>query len=734
MKLIPYGLAAMLATLAVTMALAADAAGERQLQQAIDLMERGNVTKASALFEQLSHRSDSALAARALLYLASAQERQGREQARATYARIVKDFAAQKEVAAQARQRLTELALPQRRSRPGLEQIASGEEADSSAHITPDGHFLARPDWTTGDLIVKDMRSGRSQRMKAKRGDYDTSDQEVEEVMVSNDGKTIVYVFGADRVELRTMPNEPGAQSAPLFSSAEYSWYKLIGWAPDNRSVFVVLQGSDNWQIAQIVLAERRAHVLKSLQRRAGTGVFSLSPDGRFVAYPLLTTPRARNPQGSWIASSPNQHIYLLPTDGSGEETPLASGDFIDESPVWAPDGKSIVFVSNQDGQFGLWSVPVADGRPVGSAGYVSANVSGRIQPIAITHDGGFYFVSESVRAGRIVGSDIYVASIAPASVRATGNRQRLSAAHVDVNQSPSWSPDGQWVAFLRRDPARDTVLDIGLTVQAFDVIARNVATGEEKQLFVPYVSPNGIGTFVVPIWLRDGTLLIRRDYDGGQLWHWNLKTGVARSLESETHWLLPQGWQSAVASPDGRSLYLVVNGSVQGSDGPRTPKQYVVTYDMSDGSVRPVWSPTFRFCGDVKTPDCYRPLRTLALSPDGRMLATIVRHISSSSRIAIVGVDGSGYRELPPQVMNTMVAWSADSQSVLAVKEEQTGGSLIRVSAKTGEVAPSGLSLRRPATAVFNVNKDGGVVFSDRSRDVDEKLWAYRGLLSLLK
>ena len=44
------------------------------------------------LFEQASRSTDRAVASRALLYLGGIQERQGREAARATYDRILRDF------------------------------------------------------------------------------------------------------------------------------------------------------------------------------------------------------------------------------------------------------------------------------------------------------------------------------------------------------------------------------------------------------------------------------------------------------------------------------------------------------------------------------------------------------------------------------------------------------------------------------------------------------------------
>jgi hypothetical protein len=96
------------------MALAADTAREQTLQRGIDLMEsKGDLAKAMPLFEDAARSSDRGLAARALLYLGQAQERQDKQKARGTYERIVKEFGNQTETAGAARKYLASLMLDQ---------------------------------------------------------------------------------------------------------------------------------------------------------------------------------------------------------------------------------------------------------------------------------------------------------------------------------------------------------------------------------------------------------------------------------------------------------------------------------------------------------------------------------------------------------------------------------------------------------------------------------------------
>jgi dipeptidyl aminopeptidase/acylaminoacyl peptidase len=67
------------------------------------------------------------------------------------------------------------------------------------------------------------------------------------------------------------------------------------------------------------------------------------------------------SPNGKWISFigvTPGDRsvarIYVMPADG-GPRMPVTAGTSYDDKPRWAPDGRTLYFISNRDGHSNVW-------------------------------------------------------------------------------------------------------------------------------------------------------------------------------------------------------------------------------------------------------------------------------------------------------------------------------------------------------------------------------------------
>ena len=83
----------------------------------------------------------------------------------------------------------------------------------------------------------------------------------------------------------------------------------------------------------------------------------AMSPDGRQVAFGVTS---ADLEDDGYTAA-----IWLVPTDiEAGEPRQLTAGSKRDTAPVWSPDGRQLLFVSNRDTKAGnLWVIPATAGE-----------------------------------------------------------------------------------------------------------------------------------------------------------------------------------------------------------------------------------------------------------------------------------------------------------------------------------------------------------------------------------
>ena len=100
----------------------------------------------------------------------------------------------------------------------------------------------------------------------------------------------------------------------------------------------------------------QRALRFEELAKIQRLGAFSLSPDGRQLAF-ALGTPDVD-------ANTTRSAIWILPSAG-GPARRLTSGETSDSEPRFSPDGRRLAFLSNRDGGSQVWTIDLSGGDPV---------------------------------------------------------------------------------------------------------------------------------------------------------------------------------------------------------------------------------------------------------------------------------------------------------------------------------------------------------------------------------
>ena len=81
----------------------------------------------------------------------------------------------------------------------------------------------------------------------------------------------------------------------------------------------------------------------------------------QLLAQPLWMRYNVISPKGDQIAFCYKGDVYVVPT-GGGRAMQLTTGASYETSPIWSPDGKTIAFASDRNGNYDIYTVPVEGG------------------------------------------------------------------------------------------------------------------------------------------------------------------------------------------------------------------------------------------------------------------------------------------------------------------------------------------------------------------------------------
>jgi Tol biopolymer transport system component len=767
-----------IAALLLAVAAVAAQSGYDLFAQAQIRVEEENYQEAIRLFERVvkeNETSNRSLVAKALVQLGRAYEKtKDKDKARAAYERVAAGFSAEADAFEAARRRLAELNVG---SEPAVlrQRVAAYGKANPrtswNPFITADGRFMAL---TGFGIVIRDLLLGETEQMmerpeevlryvrglpeppsradRALEAKLERNGLMAEQVIMSPDKKWLAFFQSEPGqrccfddgfvTEIRVMPNRAGAESRVILSGRDVS-YLFGGWSADGKSILVLIHREDDAYDLSWVSTEKKNDVrkLRSLGWRMSfpfgdPGLPRLSPDGRHIVYSALPTdPGIPDGQDTIKKSAAPRHLYVIRADSPGPETDIVSGNSINESPLWLPDGSGVLFVSNRSGAgFGLHTVGVKDGQVTDPIAPVKSSVvTGRVLPIALTENGSLYYSPVSQSGTRLgwESEDVFVAPIDAASGKASGPLLRPISNDADRNGFPSWSPDGRSLALMRNRKEANPDDD-----KAVALIVYDMQTANEREYVFPHLDER-----TMPVWYPDGKhIIVRRTYRAdGQLYKVDLGTHEFKRIEATERSLPFPGIRDMAFSHDGGTLYLMRHFTARPPE--RRERFSLVALNLETAEQREIWSSPHEGINPF-----------FALSPDGRTLA-----ISHGFKLDTIDVDGSHRTEIAPSFhASTSIAWAADGKHIyfvggpgdtrdaekLALSESALAGltelptfnsRLMRIPAQGGPPEP-GVEMSGRASFI-DVSPDGSrIAFSQTTAVLDRNLYVVDNFTSIIK
>jgi Tol biopolymer transport system component/DNA-binding winged helix-turn-helix (wHTH) protein len=225
------------------------------------------------------------------------------------------------------------------------------------------------------------------------------------------------------------------------------------------------------------------------LKRPAAADAWVVRRITQVTTWPGLDTYPSLSPDGNSLAYSSNHEgnfeIYVKPLASGGQEIPITSDGAQNSEPAWSPDGQYIAYHSRNRG--GIWVVPALGGSARRLTEFGS-------KP-AWSRDGSMIaFQSES--PGDLNGSAY--GALPPSTIWTIPARggQPSQITQVGIprggHSSPSWSPDGKRLVFFAYDSTRAEIWSV--SAQGLD--QKRLTT---RQLFFdPVYAPDGESIYCI--------------------------------------------------------------------------------------------------------------------------------------------------------------------------------------------------------------------------------------------
>jgi serine/threonine protein kinase len=550
-------------------------------------------------------------------------------------------------------------------------KLGPDDDAISLWRPSPDGRYFAITDWSTGNLGLRDIRTGEIRLLTHKAKSPDEG--QVTSAVFSPDGSRVAYAwYQNDALELRVVDTRTGDDTL-LYKDPALKWCEVDDWSPDGSRILSLFTWEDSGQIAVISVADRSA-LFPQPKGQYGGALFA--PDSAHVVFSA--------PQGPQEIES---DIFVASIYG-GPAVALIKNPANDNIIGFSQSRGRLIFSSDRKGTYGVWTVAFSGDATRGEPAELAHDL-GRAAPIGLTQDGTLYY---TVATGSM---DVYTAEIDAAAARLLSGPSNVVQRFRGSFRFPSWSADGSRLAFTS---GLDRAPQLWVYFHETGVIHRldpKLATFRRPQW-----DPSGDRIFVV------GTDRSRRR----GIFRVDANTGDAElAIDGKT-----LNGSEGVWARDGRTLFSRFEDPTLG----------IFRIDIQTGRRQVLYTP--RAGGDLS-------LENLALSPDESTLAFQVRQrASGTSSLMVVPAAGGPARLLltitkPEVFLFGSFAWTADSRQILSARTRGKASELWLVTLEGG----SARKIDFPSMRIFQMRMSSdGRTIAFASGEPSGEVWVAENLL----